>query len=581
MAFSPSTHALIQALNLVLVLTGLLVTYLTLPTTAANLVSSTVVLDTPQKLDDTLGKPLAAETQLCLYNLTNGFELLQPAGTTAPKPTFERICVAALANSQFFDFNLSADASEYSALRWSNITLVDDADWALEVVTLNADMVGVIGAFGGEATLAAIQPLLYGALAMDAAALKPDGTGALNGGLFVRLTFEQYFRGYTTPILGTENLVAAALNLYSFSSVSALRDAIASGAEPAQKHTTTVRTGAGNNIQHIGELASYKGYTSLTNVDASHKPDQITGAMNWGLFEAPWDNAGNVNPATKGAFNVDGMRMLGSPQPPLPASSYPAAFFTLSGVDGVTGASGDSSLDLFDPQWSRSVRYDPTASDKLHGALHTNKYTFSDANGRITSAGVASAACAPLCDYGMTDTHVWQGADGLTYTLPAYGLANVTRSKITLLDASGSEEYFDATTETPSVWIEPFTGATVQARTGVLTAITIQKAWLDGSLFSTVLTSDATGDTAFVWPLFETKATFGLTADEAQQLAGAISLPYLILRLAALLGGLSALSSVVLIIVCLGRARSRSQTKVGPRAEPVDKLQAAEKGQSD
>ena len=355
----------------------------------------------------------------CYFNLTNGNALLTV--TPTPKPAFEEVCVKLSIKSQAFDFELNDDLSEATYKTWTVLDLANVYDYDIELVTINPNLIALIGLFGSETVLAAVQSALYGALQFDTMGLKPDGTGALNDGLFVRHTLREMMKGYTVPTTGQPDVNSAVTNVYlGYETLADMQAAIAAfglyGSPTDGRHfTKTVKTGLGKPAD-LGRLAALKGHRNFSTVPAS---DGL-----WLFSEPGWDAAGNMSPG-HATLDLDGQRMMGD-QAPLPLGEYP--WLTVAGIKPIGQLpSFGTSVTMLDEQMLRTFTYEcanDCAGERIHNAVAVQKYTLSDATYKLTSGGVVdtTGACVATatCDYGMSEDGGFVAA-GQLHTLPYLG----------------------------------------------------------------------------------------------------------------------------------------------------------------
>lgn len=479
-----------------------------LPNSYHSGVMSSLIIDSELKFNDSLlGMAGEVPYEHCFFNLTNGRDLFNSTLTPAPKPAFEEVCVTALLKVQNFDYKLNDDESEASYKSWSTLDMVNIHDWRLEIVTINPNLMALLGAFGSETVLAAVQPALYGALQMDTAGLKADGTGSLNDGMFVRRTIRELLKGYTTPITGQPALPAYVPNIYlGYESVDELRVAIqadtavglmAAPGDAGRHFTKTIKTGKGRPSE-IGRLAALKGHKNFSTVPAS---DAL-----WLFTDPGWDVTGDMKSGHE-TFVLDNLRLM-SGQEPLSPGDYP--YLAAAGMSPIGQMpSFGSSVQLLDEVLMRTMTYEcdnGCAGERIHKALAVQKYSLADSTWELTSGGVKDelGACAVTvvgCDYGMREPYGFVAAARF-HTLPYMGNSS-RRDLVSIRPYGGGDELMhDSATmgKGASVWFEPFTGALVQTDSNLQQNTIVPKALFDGPLFGSVFGPSSPLDPVFIWP---------------------------------------------------------------------------------
>lgn len=495
-----------------------------LPNNFAQIVEMLTVMDTFEKWNATAGQPGSMPFKHCFFNLTNGHALL--TATPTPVPAFEEVCVELKIEAQSFDFELSDDESEYTSKTWSRMGVVNPYDWNLEFVTLNPNLLALLASVGGETALSYAVPSLYGALQMDAAVIKADGTGALNEGLFVRHTLHEIFRGYTSALTMQPALPASAMNIYlGYESRADLEAAIADGtavglmgapSDGGREFTTTMKTGKGR-PKDIGRLGAIKGARNLSAIPPAD-------AM-WLWADPGWDGTGDMS-ATRGTLVLDGIPIIGS-QPPLGPREYPT--LTAAGLRpiGVVPSFGER-VTLFDSaETLRNYNFEcdnGCAGERLHNAVAVQRYSLTSDTWQLTSGGVRddTGMCAFTltgCDYGMREPHGIVLGGSFT-TLPYMG--NSSRRQLVSLQpyGGGAELHYDTSMGTGrSLWFEPFTGMMLQSESNLQTNTIIAKALLDGPLYGHVF-GQSVLDPIFVWPGERKHVSLKLDAAAASAFGG-------------------------------------------------------------
>ena len=413
------------------------------------------------------GMPIEIAYDHCFFNLTNGRDLLTLS--PVPKPAFQEVCVRAVMKGQNFDFELNSDGSEATFKSWSTIDLRNVYDWNLEIVTINPNLMALIGAFGSETTVASLQPALYEALKADAAIVKPDGTGALNAGIFVRHTIREIIRGYITPITNQSALPAMISNVYlGYRSVDELRAAIAAGSavgmagapgDGGRHFSKTIKTGKAR-AEEIGRLAALKGHRSFTTVTPL---DSL-----WLFTDPGWDISGDMS-AGHETFVLENLRLV-SGQAPLAVSDYP--YLAAAGLSPIGQLpSFGKSVTMLDEVMLRTFTYEcdnGCAGQRIHNALAVQKYSLSDVTWQLAVAGIVddTGLCALSvagCDYGMREPHGFV-AGGQMHTLPYFGNSS-RRSHVSMQPYGGGDELAYKVSDMGkgiSLWFEPFSGALIQ-----------------------------------------------------------------------------------------------------------------------
>jgi hypothetical protein len=548
-----------------------------LPNSYHSGVMSTLVVDSELKFNESLlGIPAELPYEHCFFNLTNGRDLFNSTLTPAPKPTFEEVCVTALIKVQNFDYELNDDRSEASYKTWSTLDMVNIHDWRLEIVTINPNLMALLGAFGSETALAAVQPALYGALQMDTAGLKADGTGAFNDGMFVRRTIREIVKGYTTHITGQPALPAVVPNVYlGYESVDELRAAIQAdtalglmGApgDGGRHFTKTVKTGK-DRPSEIGRLTALKGHKDFSTVPAS---DAL-----WLFADPGWDVAGDMSSGHE-TFVLDNLRLM-SGQEPLSTSDYP--YLATAGMSPIGQMpSFGSSVELLDEVLMRTLTYNcdnDCAGKRIHKALAVQKYSLADTTWQLTSGGVkdelgACAITAAGCDYGMREPHGFVAAAQF-HTLPYMGSSS-RRGLVSIVPFGGGDElmYESATMgKGASVWFEPFSGALIQTDSNLQQNTIVPKALFDGPLFGSVFSPSSPFDPFFIWP--DTRKHVRIEVERAisQDLAGmGPNLLYLLLLIGVIIYVLSGVDNLRQAFGCWQKVKRMRADTVHVEAAP-------------
>jgi len=485
-----------------------------------------LVIDSDDKFNTSASALNELHYDSCFFNLTNGYDLLNATLTPRPKPAFEEVCVRTNFRTQSFDFELNSDATEATVKQWSRIELVNVYDWNLELVTINPNLMALIGLFGSESVLAAVQPALYGALQYDTMNLKPDGTGALNDGIFVRHTLKELLRGYTTPITGQPDIIAAASDVYlGYESRADLEAAIEAntavglfgGPGDGGRHfTKTLKTGKGNPSE-IGQLVAFKGHNNFSTVPLS---DGL-----WLFADPGWDVAGNTS-AGHATFSFDGLRVTDS-QAPLAPSDYP--WLAAAGMRPIGQLpTFGTSVTMLDDDMMRTFTFEcenNCAGERIHDSIAIQKYTMADATWLLASGGVVDATGACLataagCDYGMREVAGFM-AGGMMNTLPYFG-DSPRRNLVSITPYGGGDELvYDAETmgKGKSVLFEPFTGLLLGSDSNLQQNTMISKALFDGALFSHVFGPTSAANPTFMWPMLRKHMVFELKRADAQDIA--------------------------------------------------------------
>ena len=543
-----------------------------MPLLIGNLGADALIIDSLVKFDALLGKEQTIEQEVRLLNLTNAHDLMTQ--NPAPVPIFQEVVVNFQTKAHFFDFMLSSDKSTYGYKAWSHITTSPPSDKDVSFVTVNTVLVGLMGAFGGEAGLQgihdgalaagqavdptntdptqiltagcmAIMPtglqsclgaaFMYASLAAEKQLpLNPDGTGALNVGLFVKRTVDELINGYMDP-LTQQAIPGLALGFNKYQTLAGLQQAISLGLEDPAAYEMAKETGRSDS-NSIGKYVSIRTY-SQTN--ATHN-----NAM-WAVDHPAYDNTGRTGPERSPSYTISGQRS--SSQPLAPLSKPPSVFLT--GYPPLAAPSAERFSYFEELLTFRALNYScgECKHEILHGVLGAVKYTMDDSNGWLRVDGVKdeSGACAtsmPACDYGTIHPSTFRSSV-MTYSLPYFGKSSPELiAKATFKNAAGHEVAFNDATMRNEMYIEPFTGVPVKVRTMMQSNVEGVNAQLfGGTLYPNVFSGDSFPS---LFPVSITVTSSGVSEHDAFKLSSAMSYSYMVM-LFCNVGGFGFLASAV------------------------------------
>ena len=528
-----------------------------MPLLIGNIGAETLIIDSLVKFDQLLGKEQTIEQEVRLLNLTNAHDLMTQ--NPAPVPIFQEVVVKLQTKAHFFDYVLSSDKSTYGYKAWSHLTTNPPSDKDVSFVTANAALIGLMGAFGGEIGLQsihdgalaagmaadptntdptqiltagcmAIMPtglqgclgaaFMYASLAAEKQMpLNPDGTGALNVGLFVKRTVDELINGYMDP-LTQQAIPGLALGFNKYQTLAGLQQAISLGLEDPAAYETVKETGA-SDVNDIGKYVSIRTY-SHTNVTHNN-------AM-WAVDHPAYDNTGRTGPERSPFYTISGQRS--SSQPLAPLSKIPSVFLT--GYPPRATPSAEQFSYFEELLTFRALNYScgECKHETLHGVLGAVKYTMDDSNGWLRVDGIKdeSGACAtsvPACDYGTIHPSTFK-SNVMTISLPYFGKSSPELTEAaTFKNAAGHEVSFDDASMRNEMYIEPFIGVPVKVRTMMQSNLEGVNAQLfSGALYPNVFSGDSFPN---LFPVSITVTNSGLSENEAFELSSAMSYPYIVM----------------------------------------------------
>ena len=560
------------------------------PLTIGTATVGLLTIDTPEKFA-VLGAERTLEQTIVMFNLTNAYEL--QTVTPPPKPIFQEVSVTFTVKTEAFDYELASDELTYSHKTWSYLEPKTASDGLLEIVQLNSVLPALLAQVGGEATLkatydyaaasgavagsadpvvtlstgcAAINAanpdpvviqgcvgisLMYAALAGEKALpLKPDGTGALGVGLFVRRTINQMINGFEKDPLTQQPNPGSTLGYNLYPTREALEAALAAGSDTAAKFTSTKMTGKGN-PEDLGKWVSQH---SFSNVSA------VRNQPFWLIPPTLYDNHGSTSSGLP--FIISGLRS--SAQPMAPTTAPPSV---LSAGYPPKAQPTTRTLEYFDDLFTfRPVTYSCGACthEALHGVLNVVKYTWDESNGHLKTDGTrdVGGACAltGTCDHGSLLPSVWS-TPVLSYTLPYFGnSSNLLTDAVTFKSSTGEILSYEDETMRNELYIEPFSGAPVKVRSMMQINMNgMSPAVFNGALYSNVF---ATGLPA-VWPISLAVTDFEASAAEASLIGSPLSTVYLLMLL-------TDVWAFWMILNCLFFARKARTLQKANRTAPLD-----------
>lgn len=570
----------------VIAVLGIIGAEVILPTLTGGGLIQLLTIDTADKFALTLGAERTIEQTIIFFNVTNARELQDGAGAR-PKPVFQEVRVPFVIKTSAFDYEPSSNGETYAYKTWSSIAPKHASDGLLEIVQINAMLPLLVGQLGGEATIkathdaaagagaisnssdpqilfatgcATLDPaplkvqfcmmasLMYVGLATEQAlGLKPDGTGALGVGLFVRRTVNQMVNGFSPDPLTQMPNPGSTVGYNLYQTQASLEAALAAGTEQPGKFTSVKRTGKGDPTE-IGKWVSLKTFSNIS---------MTTNNPFWLVPPTGYSTQGPLNGEP---FVISGLHS--STQPMAPLAEAPSVY--TAGYPPKATPSAGQHLSFFEDVFTfRSMSYSCGACEheSLHG-VNLVKYVADESNGYLKKDGVhdAAGACAltSTCDYGSLQPSLWT-TTAATYSLPYFGNSStLLTATATFKDAQGQVLSYDDATMRNELYIEPFSGAPLKVRSMTQVNLHGVSALLfNGGMYSKMFSAPLPP----VWPVTLSVTDFEASADQANLIASPLNLAYLLMLLSNVIALVFFMVGTVITIKLM-----RSPAKTTPKA---------------